>query len=244
MLDEILAILTPGEMTMAGVTRGGWSVKDILAHLVEWQQMNLNWYAAGRLTFSVPEANKASERESFMTIAVCLKCGHMKFGAWTPCEKCKYQPEQLEERAKHLILSDHYYTPQELEKYAQRVAQGEKWFFDEQDTRNFVNELAEAERQEAVVRQSWDLVEEYRQDMGKDDLEFFDGLPEYSQAMTARLALYQQYSTRIEEANQRGGWTAAEAEFQKILAEDPRLKPLEIHRTREKDGDGWMVTHP
>jgi hypothetical protein len=34
-------------MTKAGVTRGGWSVKDILAHLVEWQQMNLNWYAAG-----------------------------------------------------------------------------------------------------------------------------------------------------------------------------------------------------
>jgi len=47
-LDETLALLTPREMTMAGVTRGGWSVKDILAHLVEWQQMNLSWYAAGR----------------------------------------------------------------------------------------------------------------------------------------------------------------------------------------------------
>jgi hypothetical protein len=46
-LDETLALLTPRQMTMAGVTRGGWSVKDILAHLVEWQQMNLNWYAAG-----------------------------------------------------------------------------------------------------------------------------------------------------------------------------------------------------
>jgi len=34
-------------MTMAGVTHGGWSVKDVLAHLVEWQQMNLAWYAAG-----------------------------------------------------------------------------------------------------------------------------------------------------------------------------------------------------
>jgi hypothetical protein len=34
-------------MTQAGVTRGGWSVKDILAHLVEWQRMNLDWYAAG-----------------------------------------------------------------------------------------------------------------------------------------------------------------------------------------------------
>lgn len=29
------------------MTRGGWSVKDILAQLVEWQQMNLDWYEAG-----------------------------------------------------------------------------------------------------------------------------------------------------------------------------------------------------
>ena len=46
-LDDTLALLTPRQMTRAGVTRGGWSVKDVLAHLVEWQQMNLDWYAAG-----------------------------------------------------------------------------------------------------------------------------------------------------------------------------------------------------
>jgi hypothetical protein len=46
-LDDTLALLTPRQMTRAGVTRGGWSVKDVLAHLVEWQQMNLEWYAAG-----------------------------------------------------------------------------------------------------------------------------------------------------------------------------------------------------
>lgn len=46
-LDETLALLSPGQMTKAGVTRGGWSVKDVLTHLVEWQQMNLDWYAAG-----------------------------------------------------------------------------------------------------------------------------------------------------------------------------------------------------
>lgn len=46
-LDEILAQLRPRQMTQPGVTRGGWSVKDILAHLVEWQQMNFGWYEAG-----------------------------------------------------------------------------------------------------------------------------------------------------------------------------------------------------
>ncbi len=46
-LDDTLALVSIRQMTKAGVTHGGWSVKDILAHLVEWQQMNLNWYAAG-----------------------------------------------------------------------------------------------------------------------------------------------------------------------------------------------------
>ncbi len=46
-LDDLLAGLPTRQMTKGGVTRGGWSVKDILAHLVEWQRMNLDWYAAG-----------------------------------------------------------------------------------------------------------------------------------------------------------------------------------------------------
>jgi hypothetical protein len=46
-LDDSLALLSTRQMTKAGVTRVGWSIKDILAHLVEWQQMNLDWYAAG-----------------------------------------------------------------------------------------------------------------------------------------------------------------------------------------------------
>jgi hypothetical protein len=46
-LDNTLALLTRRQMTQAGVTAGGWSVKDILAHLVEWQQMNFGWYEAG-----------------------------------------------------------------------------------------------------------------------------------------------------------------------------------------------------
>ncbi|QQS45146.1 MAG: ClbS/DfsB family four-helix bundle protein [Acidobacteriota bacterium] len=46
-LNNTLATLSRRQMTQPGVTQGGWSVKDILAHLVEWQQMNLLWYEAG-----------------------------------------------------------------------------------------------------------------------------------------------------------------------------------------------------
>jgi hypothetical protein len=46
-LDNALALLTPRQMTRPGVTRGGWSTKDVLAHVVAWQQLNLGWYEAG-----------------------------------------------------------------------------------------------------------------------------------------------------------------------------------------------------
>lgn len=46
-LDALLAKIPPRGMTRAGVTLAGWSVKGILGHLIGWQQMNLDWYAAG-----------------------------------------------------------------------------------------------------------------------------------------------------------------------------------------------------
>ena len=46
-LDALLAQLTPRQMTRAGATAAGWSVKDILGHLIAWQQMNLAWHEAG-----------------------------------------------------------------------------------------------------------------------------------------------------------------------------------------------------
>ncbi len=46
-LDELLARVRPSDMTRAGVTRGGWSVKDVLAHIVDWQERNLRWHDAG-----------------------------------------------------------------------------------------------------------------------------------------------------------------------------------------------------
>jgi len=46
-LDDLLKGLEPRQMTRADVTAAGWSVKDILGHLVGWQQLNLAWYEAG-----------------------------------------------------------------------------------------------------------------------------------------------------------------------------------------------------
>jgi hypothetical protein len=45
-LEKLIAPLTPGQMTRPPAA-GEWSVKDVLAHLYEWQQMFFRWYEAG-----------------------------------------------------------------------------------------------------------------------------------------------------------------------------------------------------
>lgn len=45
-LEKFLAPLTPQQMLQPGAL-GEWSVKDVLAHLFEWQQLFFGWYAAG-----------------------------------------------------------------------------------------------------------------------------------------------------------------------------------------------------
>lgn len=52
-LEEFLAGLTPDELVRPGVL-GPWSVKDVMAHLLEWEQMFLGWYKAG-LRGNIPE---------------------------------------------------------------------------------------------------------------------------------------------------------------------------------------------
>ena len=45
-LEQLLDELSPAQMEESGVV-GEWSVKDVVAHLLEWEQMVLRWHAAG-----------------------------------------------------------------------------------------------------------------------------------------------------------------------------------------------------
>lgn len=45
-LKKLLAPLTESQMTQARVC-GEWSIQDILAHLMEWEEMVISWYQAG-----------------------------------------------------------------------------------------------------------------------------------------------------------------------------------------------------
>lgn len=45
-LEKFLDELSPAQLTQPGLV-GEWSAKDVLAHLIEWEQMLLKWHAAG-----------------------------------------------------------------------------------------------------------------------------------------------------------------------------------------------------
>lgn len=45
-LEAFLAELSPAQMSEPGLV-GEWSAKDMLSHLIEWEQMVLSWYSAG-----------------------------------------------------------------------------------------------------------------------------------------------------------------------------------------------------
>jgi hypothetical protein len=81
-----------------------------------------------------------------MTIAVCSSCGKIKFGAWTPCSECDHDPETLEDMAKSLMLSDNFYSQEELEQFSVRLQRGEAWRFDEVAMQKVIEELMEAEQ--------------------------------------------------------------------------------------------------
>ena len=46
-LEELLSTLTPEQMTQPN-TIGEWAVKDVLAHLIEWEGMVVQWYEIGK----------------------------------------------------------------------------------------------------------------------------------------------------------------------------------------------------
>ena len=45
-LEQLLAELSPEQLIEPEIV-GNWSVKDVLAHLIEWEEMVLMWHAAG-----------------------------------------------------------------------------------------------------------------------------------------------------------------------------------------------------
>lgn len=77
-----------------------------------------------------------------MTVAVCIPCGSIKWGAFNPCPNCKYAPENLDDRVRHLLLTDHYLSKEDLDKISVRIKSGESPQFNEAELERMKSELA------------------------------------------------------------------------------------------------------
>jgi hypothetical protein len=76
-----------------------------------------------------------------MTIAVCLKCGAMKIGAWTPCPKCRHLPQEPEDQAKHMMTTDHFFDKEALEGISLRVQNGQPLHFNDKNVADIAADL-------------------------------------------------------------------------------------------------------
>jgi hypothetical protein len=59
-----------------------------------------------------------------MTVAICFKCGAMKFGAFTPCEKCNAVPEKKDDFKQSILLTSHYFQNERLKDLGAKIEQG------------------------------------------------------------------------------------------------------------------------
>ncbi len=78
-----------------------------------------------------------------MTVAVCTKCGVIKHGALTPCLKCQFDPELNEEKAKAMILTDHFLCKEELEKISKRIQNDQPVTYPDDIVQEYIQVLEE-----------------------------------------------------------------------------------------------------
>ena len=59
-----------------------------------------------------------------MTVAVCVHCGSMKFGAFTYCDACGVRPTAEVDIAYSLALTDHYFSTEVLNEISDAMRSG------------------------------------------------------------------------------------------------------------------------
>ena len=62
-----------------------------------------------------------------MTVAVCVKCGQMKFGALTGCPACDFVPgtdPDDDDDLYSMVLTDHYFSAEVLEQISSGMRAG------------------------------------------------------------------------------------------------------------------------
>ncbi|MCV9965111.1 hypothetical protein OIU34_24830 [Pararhizobium sp. BT-229] len=87
-----------------------------------------------------------------MTNAICVRCGEVKWGAFTRCRSCGWQPDSELDVAYSLALSDHYLSEEEMEKYAKSVKSGSSLHMSQEDETYFLQIVRNQRAVELIKR--------------------------------------------------------------------------------------------
>jgi len=68
--------------------------------------------------------HQAYEDEN-VTRAVCVKCGAMKFGALTTCDRCGTLPNTDVDLGYSMALTDHYFSVNDLKRFSDTIKKGQ-----------------------------------------------------------------------------------------------------------------------
>jgi hypothetical protein len=60
-----------------------------------------------------------------VTVAICIKCGERKHGALTVCPRCRFDPTDTVDRAKSMIVTDHFLSVEDLHGIGERIRSGQ-----------------------------------------------------------------------------------------------------------------------
>lgn len=76
-----------------------------------------------------------------MKLAICLHCGAEKLNAFPPCPACGFRPNQPEELAKSILLTDQYLALEELLRRSEQIQAGESLEFPKEQYQQVLAEL-------------------------------------------------------------------------------------------------------
>jgi hypothetical protein len=93
-----------------------------------------------------------------MTMAMCMKCGAEKFGAWVGCPKCGFVPATDVERAKSIALSDHHLSKEDLLQAGATIASGQEIKFEGEGFENIVRSMHGLEERFERIRRRFRLI--------------------------------------------------------------------------------------
>jgi hypothetical protein len=76
-----------------------------------------------------------------MTQAVCFRCGVIKFGAFVPCPDCGALPDNEDDLALSLAMTDHHFDMPTLRKMGESIQGGVTPHLDPQTHANLIDQI-------------------------------------------------------------------------------------------------------